>query len=724
MKKNYRILIIDDDPTLLLIAQKKLQTHGYQLLTAATGEQGIADALEKSPDLLLLDYELPDMTGLDVCNILRNQPSYGAKPILFIAGKNDYESIDRAFQAGATDFIIKPLNWPILQYRIQYMLRAHEIQLSLLSSEARLAKAQRLAKLVNWEYNHQEKNFQWSETFKELFEINDYGSQNFNLADFTKRVFPDDLYQLENSIHNLIQRQLPFEIEHRIITDQGLEKVVLHVGHFIKNELNNHCDYIGTLQDITERIQSENKIRSLAYFDSLTGLKNRESFITVLNTALAENKKNHSTSALLFIDLDDFKHINDTLGHDVGDLLLCKISERLKNCVRTAENDQQFAPDNSRKSPSAYSDKVNKLSPLDMSRFDLARLGGDEFTVFLSDIQDNKVAATVSHRLLQALNIPFTLNNHEVFVSFSIGIALFPNDGDNVQQLLKNADVAMYHAKECGKNNFQFYQRSMSDKSLYRLSLESDLRNALSNNELYLVYQPLYQLANDRLIGCEALLRWKRPEKGLLMPEKFIPLAEQTGQILVIGQWLFEQISIILEQWLSADLLNEDFKIAVNVSSLQFHQANIIDKVKSSFVDKSLNQYVTFELTETVMMQNAAQNLTKLNLLSDLHINLSIDDFGTGYSSLSYLHQFPVKSVKIDRSFIIQMENEDLINIVKAIIAMAHGINIKVVAEGIENQQQLDFLKQLGCDIGQGFFLSEPLSLSEFQILLQQHRST
>lgn len=725
MKKNnnYKILIVDDDPTLRLIAEKKLSQYGYKVITAGSGKKGIQFALEQFPDLLLLDYELPDMPGVEVCRQLRSHTSFVAKPILFITDKEDHQSIETAFQAGATDFSRKPLNWAILMYRIQYMLRSHEINLSLLFNEERLAKAQKIAKIANWNYNPQDSSFTWSDTIYDIIEINPQQIKSIDLLAFLAKIPDNESKLVQLAIENCLKKHLNFEIEHSLILTGGKNKIISHLGNVIKNDLNEVIDCIGTLQDITERRKAEKKIKALAYYDSLTGLMNRESFLSVLDDILSCNKHYDLMSALLFIDLDDFKRVNDTLGHNFGDLLLCEIAERLKHCVRTAEledeKEQKKNSENHRMLSGQLPDSVFQLSSIEINRFDLGRLGGDEFTVFLTDIMNEQVAANVASRLLKALEKPFHLDGHEVFVTFSIGIAMAPNDGETIETLLKNADIAMYNAKADGKNNFKFYTLSMNERSMYRLTLETDLRNAIAKNELHLVYQPLYCLQTGCLSGAEALMRWKHKTKGYISPVDFISLAEETGQILGIGDWLFQQFSKDIQAWDRLGLLAEGMKISLNVSSLQFHQSDIIEKVKSFFPNPELNRHVTFELTESVMMKNATSNLEKLNALTEQKITLAIDDFGTGYSSLSYLYRFPVGIVKIDRSFISNMENEGQSNIVKAIIAMAHGMNIKVVAEGIENQWQYDFLKVQACDIGQGYFISRPMLTEKFQQLMQ-----
>ncbi len=718
MDKVYKILVIDDDPTVCLIAEKKLSQYGYQVFTAGTGKQGITQDHECMPDLVLLDYDLPDMGGIDVCRKLRQNTMCNDKPIVFVAGTEEYQSIENAFQAGATDFSRKPINWTILIYRIKFLLRAYEINLSLMSSEERLTKAQKIAKIANWDYHLVNESFNWSNTVYDLLEIQSQARKSFTVQDFLKHVPGQDAETVRQAIVNCVNNHVSFEIEHEIVTGDGGKKIISHMGNVIKNDVNEIVDCIGTLQDITERRNTEDQVRALAYFDSLTGLMNREAFLMVLDKVLATNKQYQLLSALLFIDLDDFKRVNDSLGHNFGDLLLCEITERLRKCIRTAEKDKCYKTENHRLIGNILPDQIFSASSIDFNRFDIGRLGGDEFTVFLADIPNEEVAASVADRLLKALEKPFDLDGHEIYVTFSIGIAISPNDGDSIQTLLKNADTAMYSAKSNGKNNFQYYTKAMNERSLYRLTLESDLRNAIIKDELYLVFQPQICLSSGNIIGAEALMRWHHQTKGEISPAEFIPLAEETGQILVIGDWLFAQISQYLQTWKRQGLIQKNFKLALNISSLQFHQSDILEKVRNHFPDSELNKHLEFELTETVMMNNVETNLEKLNALTKYNISLSIDDFGTGYSSLSYLHRFPVNTVKIDRSFVSNMENDGQVGIVKAIIAMAHGMNIKVVAEGIENQWQYDFLKKEACNMGQGYFFYRPMKKQQFQQLL------
>lgn len=723
MSDSYKILIIDSDPTLRLMARQKLQQFGYNVIAVETGKEGVDAVVNTSPDMVLLDYELSDMTGLSVCRYLRSSRVGFDKPILFVTSNEEPQSIKAAFQEGVSDFSRKPVNWNILVYRIQYMLRAYEVKLSLLSSEARLARAQRIAKLANWEYSASEKKFKWSEAICDLLDMKNQDTDNFQTNDFYSKIPDADRHAVESAMTYCIEENINFDIEHLLVSEAGQHKIISHIGSVITNDKSGTVDYIGTLQDITDRRCTEDQVRNLAYYDSLTGLMNRESFLTAIDAIISSNKKYNLLSALLFIDLDDFKRVNDTLGHDLGDLLLCEVADRLKSCVRTAEKEKKYQTDNHRMIKNPIPDSMARLKTIDIQRFDLARLGGDEFTIFLADIPNEEVAGSVSTRLLKALEKPFFLDGYELYVTFSVGIAISPNDGDDIQTLLKNADTAMYSAKSNGKNTLQFYSHEMNERALYRLALEADLRNAIGNDELHLVYQPQVCLQTGRLVGAEALMRWTHSIKGEISPSEFIPLAEVTGQILGIGDWLFERFYADLKKWKSLGLISANFKLALNVSSLQFHQTNMMEKIENVFSDLELNKNVEFELTESVMMKNAASNLDKLNALAKNNITLSIDDFGTGYSSLSYLHQFPVHTLKIDRSFISDMEGDEQAVIVTAILAMAKGMGITVIAEGVESQWQYDFLKEKGCEIGQGYYISKPMGVDKFYALLKTEKA-
>jgi len=457
---------------------------------------------------------------------------------------------------------------------------------------------------------------------------------------------------------------------------------------------------VTAIRDITERKEAEEQIRYLAYYDSLTGLPNRTFYRELVSRALLLAKRHRWTIAILFIDLDYFKRINDTLGHDIGDQLLRTIGDLVKMCIRK-------------------SDFIARSEQDELENV-VARLGGDEFIVLLNEIAHSQDASRVARRILKELARPFTLAGHEVFVTASIGIALYPLDGSDAENLLKNADVAMYHAKNQGRNNYQFYTKSMNATSLQRLDLENDLRKALDRSEFLLYYQPTVDVQTGAIIGAEALVRWKHPEKGMISPVEFIPLAEETGLIVPLGEWVLRTACIQNKAWQDAG--NKPLRMSVNLSSRQFDQEGLIEAVSNALRDSGFDpRYLELEITESTIMKNPEKAATTLQKLKDMGICLSIDDFGTGYSSLGNLRRFPLDTLKIDRSFVINITTDsDDAAITTAIIAMAHSLKLRVIAEGVEAEEQQTFLRNLGCHEMQGFLFSQPIPVNEFFELLKK----
>ncbi len=458
--------------------------------------------------------------------------------------------------------------------------------------------------------------------------------------------------------------------------------------------------YICLLRDVTERKQAEEKIRFLAYYDSLTGLPNRALFQERLQSALASAKNRHSMVALLFLDLDHFKRINDTLGHTLGDRLLQAVAGRLRECIRSAV------------------DRPGVLS----AEGTVARLGGDEFIVALCDIERIQDVTNIVQRVLVAMAEPLRLDRHDIAVTASVGVSVYPHDGEDAETLLKNADTAMYQAKEAGRNSYLFYDKTMNATTYNRLALEAKLRKALEQDKLLLHYQPQIDMYSGRLIGVEALLRWRHPELGLILPEQFISLAEESGLILPIGEWVLYTACAQARAWQDAGL--QPMRIAVNISGRQFRARELTSSVRGALQAAQLeSRWLELELTESILMQDALHTIETLRVLKAMGVRLSVDDFGTGYSSLSYLRRFPIDMLKIDRSFVHDIaERPDDVAIVGAIIAMANSLKLDVVGEGVETERQLAFLQQQGCGLGQGYLFSKPLPAKEFEAWLRAQR--
>lgn len=433
------------------------------------------------------------------------------------------------------------------------------------------------------------------------------------------------------------------------------------------------------------------EITELATIDVLTGLSNRYFYNNKIVQALKRARRHNRKFSLMFLDLDRFKIINDSLGHHIGDLLLKHVAMRIIQCVRSTDT--------------------------------IARLGGDEFTILLDDITDVSDTTVVANKILNKLSHPFSLEGHELSITASIGISSFPSDGNSLVELAKNADAAMYHAKESGRNNFQFYDPLMGEKAVKNMALETNLRKALIEHEFVLHYQPQLDLASGKICGVEALIRWNSPKFGLVMPGEFISMAEDTGLILPIGEWVLQNACFHNKSWQQAGL--PEIRVAVNVSLRQLLNPNFLASVDSALSSTNLDpKYLEIELTESSVMQKSKFSMDILQELKSRGIYLSIDDFGTGYSSLSHLKQFPIHKLKIDRSFVFDIEiNSDANAIVEAIIAMAHSLKLDVIAEGVETADQITILWEKNCDQIQGYYFSRPKPASDIAWMLKENRS-
>ena len=456
----------------------------------------------------------------------------------------------------------------------------------------------------------------------------------------------------------------------------------------LKDRAGNVTHYIATGKDITERMQTQERLHYLAYNDLLTELPNRLLFLERLGHALQVRRGPAHRLAIMFLDLDRFKVINDTLGHQIGDALLQKIAGLLPATVSEGDT--------------------------------VARLGGDEFGVLLEELPSLDTVAVLARKLLATFSQPFHIGGHELYITPSIGVSVYPEDGNDADTLLKNADVAMYRAKDQGGNTYQYYSSDMSSKAFERLSLETSLRRALEREEFRVYYQPQIDLLSGKLAGAEALIRWQHPDLGVVSPLEFIPLLEETGLIVPVGDWILRQAC----QWAAAGQRHGPLQVSVNLSGRQFRDPGLAERVTQALEMSGLKPtLLELEITESVLMQSDKNSVENLLALDRVGARLAIDDFGTGYSSLAYLKRFPIKTLKIDRTFIrdINVDQDDAA-IVTAIIAMAHGLKVEVVAEGVETTQQLDFLRELGCDTIQGFLISRPLPVAEVNRFIARGR--
>jgi diguanylate cyclase (GGDEF)-like protein len=685
------VLVADDDPMMRLLMLEMLAQVGLDAVEAEDGLQAVASYQSMAPDLVLLDVEMPGMDGFSVCREIRRLESQSTVPIIMVTGGDELEAVTQAYEAGATDFVSKPINWPILGHRVLYVLRASDA-----ITRLRIADAHHRAVLaaIPDTFFRMNKDGYYLD-YEQGHEASSVFSSDQCVGRHLDQVLPDDIarHMLERvrtvldtqHIHSL-DYELPIPAAAPRVR-QGEHPAPAPVRHFEARLVATGTDEVlGLVRDISERKRTEEQIRRLAYCDSLTGIPNRQAFLETLEAELVRSRKANKKFAVLFMDLDAFKRINDTLGHDVGDHLLKAVSERLRETTRP-------------------SDLVSRTEP---GGSNLARLGGDEFTILIPDLERVENALNVAHRVKEAMRRPFVLDAHEIFVTASIGILLYPEDGEDCNSLLKYADTAMYHAKNCGKNNAKLYSSSLTMQIMSHVKLEVGLRKALQNDELYLLYQPQIDVASAQIVGVEALVRWRHPERGVISPTEFIPLAEETGLIVPIGEWVLRTACRQAMAWQTIG--KRPVRVAVNLSAKQFKDENLTQIVLSALHDTGLTpELLELELTEGTLMDDARATMVTLEQLRGIGVYLSIDDFGTGYSSMNYLKRFDVRALKIDKSFIsgLPLDSENAA-ITRAIIAMAHGLKMAVVAEGVETDAQLVLLEEYGCDMVQGYYLGHP----------------
>ncbi|MBU5638414.1 EAL domain-containing protein [Geomonas sp. Red69] len=687
------VLVADDDEMMRDLAVAALEQAGFFVALAENGAVALEQFRQLQPDIVLLDVMMPEMDGFSTCRALRALPAGGDVPILMMTGLDDTRAIEQAYHAGATDFITKPIHWAILRHRVRYMLRSSKAMRDLRVSEARLSNAHRIAHMGSWEWDILNDKFYWSQEISNIFTVDPVGFDSSYPA-FLNTIHPLDKELFNKAFEDACAYQRPISLDHQILLPRGDERYCHTEGEVGTDESGRVVRISGTIQDITERKRIEDQVRSLAYYDSITGLPNRVLFGELLERALTFARRYRKKVAILFLDLDRFKEINDTLGHAVGDDLLREVSERLKRCIRGYDSVWQGIGGAADGNP-------------------VARLGGDEFTVIMEDIQDSKGVIAASQRILQLLSDPFLLDDVEICVTASIGISIYPDDGEDAMTLVKNADTAMYHAKKEGRNNAQFFMQALNDAACERLLLERQLRKALANEEFVLYYQPQIDAGKGRIVGLEALIRWQSPELGFVPPASFIPFAEESGQIMLIDEWVVHAVCRQIAAWSAQGITPP--RVAVNLSGCHFLKKSLVEMVGECLQNFGLEgRHLEVELTEGVIMRDVEQATATLAELKGMGVTVSIDDFGTGYSSLSYLRRFPIDTLKIDRSFITGVTKDaDGAAIATAIISMATSMRLEIVAEGVETAEQMTFLLDHGCAVMQGYLFCRPVPPEE-----------
>ena len=685
-------MIIDDDAVTRAALEDCLTEAGYTVFEAGDGEQGL-DAFERvKPDIVLLDVTMPRMDGFEVCRRIRTLEDGQHIPIVMMTGHDDVDSIDRSYESGATDFSTKPLNPQLLIHRLRYLIRAKETSDRLRISEESLATAQHLAKMGNWEYCLRTRQFWCSRQARELFRLPDDGP--VTLDDVLAELSEEDSKRAVSAFLAAYRDDgEPYDIDFRLVRRDGRILYIHQETGFHRDRTGRLDKAMGTFQDVTEIREAEKRIREMAFFDNVTQLPNRTFFMERLTSLLELAKRERTSLALMFVDLDQFKRVNDSWGHHAGDELLRQASKRLKDSLRKCDAVTRIDGD---------------------ARDNLARLGGDEFVVLMPNVRRPEDAARIARRILEEFNKPFTIEDTEIFVSASIGISSYPNDGADEQTLLKHADVAMYQVKENGRNGYRFYAPEMNTRSIERLNLETSLWHALKNGDFDLHYQPKISLPAESVIGVEALLRWRHADLGMVSPADFIPVAEESGLIVPLGKWVLEEACRQVAEWQSSSGLS--LEVSVNISAVQFQGLELADTIRQAVCGAGIAaSSLQIELTESTLMRDTERHIEMLIELREMGVGVAIDDFGTGYSSLSYLKRLPIDCLKIDRCFVreMTMDARDAA-IIRSTIALARNLGLESIAEGVENLDQKTLLSSFGCSAVQGYLYAPPMSANDF----------
>lgn len=668
------ILVVDDDQLMQVILKDTLTAAGFEVTTATDGISALQHFISDCPDIVLLDLIMPGKDGFETCQDIRTHPEGEHTPVLMMTSMDSPDSINRAFEAGATDFITKPLNHELLVHRIHYILRANRNVNRLAESRAKLeilkvAVDSLPIGITFCDINGIIVYSNPAEASIHGYEVNELigkEARKFSTSNRSRQLAADQLQKLG------VWRRESINVR-----KNGEEFPTQLTSISVRDSESRYLGIITTCEDISERKVAEEKIHQLAYYDLVTGLPNRGMFLERLNQTLAQAQRDRDSVNLLFLDLDNFKDVNDTQGHDVGDKLLCSVAERLSSCMRDSDI--------------------------------LARLGGDEFVVVCpsATMQDN--IAAVIQRIQSIFVHPFEIEGRQLYTSASIGIAVYPGDAVDASTLFRCADTAMYQAKNEGKSQFRFFSAELNQKIMQRVALENSLRLGLEKQEFFLHYQPLWDIKTSKMAGVEVLLRWQSSEFGLMQPATFISLLEDAGLINNVGEWVLRSACIQMREWDTTE--HRDLKMAVNISGKQMKHPRFIEMLTMIIKETGINPCnLELEFTESVLMENVEKTIETFRTLKAMGIQLSIDDFGTGYSSLNYLKHFPVDRIKIDKSFVSDVTaNGSDAAIIEAIVAMAQSLNLRVVAEGVENSDQLYSLSKLGCDEVQGFYLAKPM---------------
>jgi diguanylate cyclase (GGDEF)-like protein/PAS domain S-box-containing protein len=700
------ILLVDDKPELLNSLYQLMVLHGYEPDKALGGQQALDLLAEKSYDVVLLDLIMPGVSGHDVLDYAaRNELTC---KIIVVSGDSSFSGVKHALHCGAFDFVKKPYEAGELIATMETALRQCQLEAQNELMEEKVKESEELHRyIVNSSPDlvyMLDRNGCFTFLNDRVESLLGFSRDELIGKHYTELV-DDDHLELARNVFNERRTgdRAVSNAEMRLKSRHARRGARLFHAHAIWTELTamgvysdpkertreNFVGTYGIARDISERKEAQEVISFQAYHDLLTHLPNRALLKDRLSLAITQARRSKRRLAVMFLDLDRFKIVNDTLGHSMGDRLLKAVANRLQSCLRRGDT--------------------------------LSRFGGDEFTLLLPEVRTRDDVVVIATKILDRLGGPFVIDGLELFVGASIGVAMYPEAGETEEALIQNADIAMYHVKGRGKNGYQFFSEEMNHKYSTRLSMERELRNGLTQEELVVYYQPQVALKTGEIVGVEALVRWRHPERGLVEPGDFLPMAEETGLITQIDTFVQRRACTDVAGWERAGL--GSIRLSVNLSAPQIEQEDFVDNFVADMAAARLDpSRVKLEITENILMQDMEVVIPKLKQLRQLGVRIAIDDFGTGYSSLSYLQQFPIHTLKIDRSFVgdIRADHGDA-SIVNAIVAMARGLNLDLIAEGVENRTQLRYLRSQGCSEVQGFIFSDPVPADQVKLMLQQN---
>jgi diguanylate cyclase (GGDEF)-like protein/PAS domain S-box-containing protein len=699
-----RLLLVDDEPRLLSSLYELLRVQdSYQLVTASSGAEALAHLSRQQFDLLLLDLRLPDMSGHDIMDFVNAREI--DCDVIVMSGEAGIEAAIGALKRGAYDYLRKPYNPPELLKTVENALQKRRLAVDNTRIAQRLENSEKMYRYlvdsspdIIYTLNHE-----GCFTFvnDRAYQLLGYSREELIGSHYSVLVHEEDQERAryvfnERRVDERASRnvELRLKCNNSAAGDRTFSNTLMTISlnaigmHVPGEEVARH-EFFGTYgvaRDITDRKRAEEMISYQAYHDILTDLPNRILFKDRLGLAVIQAKRKLTELAVMFIDLDRFKLVNDTLGHVKGDELLQQAARRLKECLRKGDT--------------------------------LARHSGDEFTIVLPELRDRADARAIADKFQEALQAPFDLDGHVVHISASIGIAVYPSDGDSIEELLRHADIAMYQVKAQGKNGHSFYHASMQDMSHQKIALEQSLRKALEHNELEMYYQPQVDMASGRIIGAEGLMRWNHPTRGLLSAGEFLPFAEENGLMLPISDWMIGALCRDLLLWNAAGA--DNIRLSLNLSPQYLDRGDFFEKMRNALARYQIAPaQIEVEITENICIRNPQYAIDQLNKLCQLGVSVAIDDFGTGYSSLSYLHRFPIHTIKIDQSFVKEIHDEHgHYPVILAIISIARGLGLHLVAEGVETEVQARYLAANGCATMQGYLYYRPMALTAFMAAL------